>query len=65
MLEKLNIDKLYEEAEAAGRFGECTNCGEEHVLCFCGVCFKYCHDDYEHAESTYPDELDEPLGGLL
>ena len=64
MLDKLDIDTLYQEAEAAGRFGECANCGEEHVLCFCGVCFKYCHDDYEHNEFSYPDELDEPLRAL-
>ena len=38
------------QAEAAGRFGICPGCGdkEEHVLCWCGICFKYCHGDYLH-----------------
>lgn len=52
-LEKLDIDKLYDEAEAAKRFGVCPLCefdgdGSERVLCWCGVCFKYHHDDYYH-----------------
>lgn len=55
-LVKLDFDALYEEAEQAKRFGECALCGEEHVLCFCGVCFKYCHDDYEHNETFDPME---------
>lgn len=59
---KLDIDALYDEAEAAGRFGVCANCDEEHVLCFCGVCFKYCHDDYAHAEML--DPMDADLAGL-
>ena len=50
---KLDIDKLYDEAEAAGRIGECPLCEfdgdtSEKVLCWCGVCFKYHHDDYFH-----------------
>lgn len=47
-LVKLDIDTLYAEAEAAGREGECALCEEWHMLCWCGVCFKYCHDDYAH-----------------
>jgi hypothetical protein len=62
-IDKLDIDQLYDEAEMAGRFGVCSSCDEEHVLCFCGVCFKYCHDDYMHAESSI-DPMDEALAGL-
>lgn len=51
---KLDIDALYNEAEAAGRYGPCAWCEEEHVLCWCGLCFKYCHDDYEHEETLDP-----------
>jgi hypothetical protein len=64
-MDKLDIDALYDESERAGRYGECAECGEEHVLCFCGVCFKYCHDDYQHADMTFLDDLDEPLRNLV
>lgn len=55
-IEKLDFDTLYDEAEKAGRIGMCSNCGEEHVLCWCGICFKYCHDDYFH-ESFNEEEI--------
>ena len=45
-LVKLDIDAMYEEADRLERIGICKTCEEEHVLCACGVCFKYCHDDY-------------------
>ena len=61
-MDKLDIDALYDEAEAAGRFGVCLCCEEEHVLCFCGLCFKYCHSDYEHEPGL--DPMDEALAGL-
>jgi len=51
-LVKLDIDAMYAAAEAAERIGICATCEEEHVLCECGVCFKYCHDDYA---CDYPD----------
>jgi hypothetical protein len=54
---KLDFDKLYDEAVEADRFGVCPNCDEEHYLCWCGVCFKYCHDDYFHE----PIDFEEPI----
>lgn len=48
-MEKLNFDKLYDEAEKAKREGECPLCEEWHMLCWCGVCFS-CHDDYFHED---------------
>ena len=51
-LVKLPIDEMYEKADREGRIGTCALCEEEHVLCECGVCFKYCHDDYY---CDYPD----------
>lgn len=63
-LEKLNFDELYAEAEAAQRIGECPICeGQERLLCFCGVCLKYCHNDYHHEDMD--DEGDENLRGLI
>lgn len=56
-LEKLDFDALYEEAKRANRFGMCPICEEEHMLCWCGVCLKYCHDDYFH---ELIDDLDLP-----
>ena len=47
-IEKLDFNALYEEAEKENRFGLCPICEEEHMLCWCGVCFKYCHNDYCH-----------------
>lgn len=57
MLDKLDIDALYDEAEKAGRFGVCASCDEEHVICWCGLCFKYCHSSYEHEPPMF-DPLD-------
>lgn len=55
-LVKIDFDALYEEAEAMGREGECPECGEVHMLCWCGLCLKYCHDDYEHSWAFDPME---------
>lgn len=51
-LAKLDIDAMYTAAEAKNQIGICAICEEEHVLCDCGVCFKYCHSDYA---CDYPD----------
>lgn len=59
-MEKLDFDKLYDEAEEAGRIGICPICEEEHVLCWCGVCLKYCHDDYSHEPMCDPYEVPLP-----
>lgn len=65
-MRKLDFDALYDEAEAADRVGICPHCqvaadedGERvqlHVLCWCGVCFKYHHDDYMHETMIHSDE---------
>ena len=60
-LEKLDFDKLYDEAVAAERYGICPLCEfdgdtSEKVLCWCGVCLKYHHDDYFH-EPIEPDPI--------
>lgn len=48
-LEKLDFERLYDEAEKAGRVGECPLCETPGLLlCWCGVCLKYCHGDYFH-----------------
>ena len=53
---KLDIDALYDESERRGISGECLTCNNEHVLCWvCGVCFKYCHDDWYH-EIDYSED---------
>lgn len=65
MFSKLDIDKLYDDSEARGLFDSCPTCCDAsegrcgpHVLCWiCGVCFKYCHDDYFH-------EMDYSEGGV-
>lgn len=57
-VQKLDFDKLYEEAEKKGRFGTCLYCEEDHMLCWCGVCFKYCHSDYFH-ESFQTDPMED------
>lgn len=54
-LVKIDFDKLYDESEAAGRIGECPLCEFDgdythHVLCWCGVCLKYHHNDYFHED---------------
>jgi len=59
-LQEIDFDKLYDESEKAGRIGICPRCEEdafedgvqveERVLCWCGVCLKYHHDDYSHEE---------------
>lgn len=59
-MEKIDFDKLYDECEKAGRIGIFPMCEEyafengepveERVLCWCGVCIKYHHDDYYHEE---------------
>ncbi len=51
-LTRLDIDAMYTAAEAKGQIGICVLCEGEHVLCDCGVCFKYCHNDYA---CDYPD----------
>lgn len=61
-LVKLDIDALYTEAEAEGREGVCPLCemdGDDtpRMLCWCGVCFKYHHDDYFHEPMN-----DDPMG---
>lgn len=48
----LDLDALYDEAERAGRYGECPMCelrgdARVRVLCRCGVCFD-CHDRFVH-----------------
>ena len=48
--DKLDFDALYVDAEKHERFGQCPHCpeGQHHMLCWCGVCFKYHHNDYFH-----------------
>ena len=53
VIQKIDFDELYEESEKAGRIGICPICEfhgdtDDHVLCWCGVCLKYHHDDYFH-----------------
>ena len=62
-IDRLDFDALHDDAVANERYGECQSCddGEERLLCFCGVCFKYCHDPYFHemffdSEDFYPPE---------
>lgn len=52
-LQKLDFEKLYNEAASESRIGICNSCEEERVLCWCGVCFKYCHNDYFHEELSW------------
>ena len=62
-LEKLDFDRLHDEAVEAERYGVCPTCEfngdtDEKLLCWCGVCFKYCHDDYFHEPIDFdPYEL--------
>ena len=62
MLNKINFDSLYDECVKAGRIGICPHCEfdgllEERVLCWCGVCLKYHHDDYFHEDTIDMEEL--------
>lgn len=57
MLSKINFDLLHDECIKAGRIGICPHCEfngllEERILCWCGVCLKYHHDDYFHEDVT-------------
>ncbi len=53
-VDKLDFDALMDEAEAEKTYGECPSCGEDHMLCpICGVCLKYCHDDYFHDDGMF------------
>jgi hypothetical protein len=66
-MQKLDFDALYEEAEAAEREGICPYCEDDafedgepvepRLLCWCGVCLKYHHDDYSHEPMLDPDEM--------
>jgi hypothetical protein len=68
---KLDFDALYAEAEAEGREGICPMCEFDddttpRMLCWCGVCFKYHHDDYAHEPIDDFDPFgDDALSGLL
>ena len=46
----LDFDALHDDAMAHNRVGECPMCESiiDRVLCWCGVCLKYCHDRYSH-----------------
>lgn len=62
LIEKLDFDQLHDDAVAQERIGECPSC-EFHgdtapkLLCWCGVCLKYCHSDYSHELLDLSDRL--------
>jgi hypothetical protein len=66
MLQRLDFDALMDEAEqkdrdrrAKGLFAdfECPTCENVLLLCpVCGVCLKYCHNDYFHEAVFDPEE---------
>lgn len=61
-LERLNFDQLHDEAVAKERYGECPSCEFDgdttpKLLCWCGVCLKYCHDNYVHEPIDLSDNL--------
>lgn len=54
-MERLDFDQLHDDAVANERYGECPSCEfngntEPRLLCWCGVCLKYCHNDYFHED---------------
>ncbi len=55
---KIDFDALMDEAERRNTYGLYGVCEEQHMLCpNCGVCMKYCHDDYECHPPGYPSQL--------
>lgn len=69
-LVKLDFDALMDEAERLDRARrkqglfadfECPTCEEVHLLCpVCGVCMKYCHNDFFHEALFDPEEKPVP-----
>lgn len=62
--ERLDFDRLHDDALRAGRKGICPLCEDDafesgeptspRLLCWCGVCLVYHHDDYMHQVEAEP-----------
>ena len=54
---RLDFVALHDEAVRENRYGECPSCeGANMLLCWCGVCLKYCHNDYCHEPFDEPPD---------
>lgn len=57
-IDRLDFDALHDEAVREGREGLCPHCEDAafedgevlhpRLLCWCGVCLAYHHEDYSH-----------------